>query len=393
MRAERGLLDRDVVAVSAGPDLFADALVTQGARVTRVDWHPPAMERELAALWRDDVDAANREALARLLAAHQVLIDVRPAIEVIPGMARDLILHAGPPIEWTRMSGPLRGAVVGALLYEGLASTPDEAARLAAAGGVRFEPCHHHAAVGPMAGVTTASMPVFVVENRARGNRAYSTLNEGLGKVLRYGAFAPEGIERLRWFRDILGPALGEAIRRTGGVDVRALIAQALQMGDEGHNRNRAASAPLIKALAPPLASLNLPPPGRPRIPPFAAGNARRCAPLHAAHVRDHARGEHRLSPAPTRLPRDPHRDRRAAGDADGDPAPDQHRHRPSRGRHRSDRRGARQAAPRLLRIGAARPGRGAPWWLSPDRASASASTRAARSPTSSLSTRRPARS
>ena len=273
MRAERGLLARDVVAVSAGPDLFADALVTQGARVTRVDWHPPAMERELAALWRDDVDAANREALARLLAAHQVLIDVRPAIEVIPGMARDLILHAGPPIEWTRMSGPLRGAVVGALLYEGLASTADEAARLAAAGGVRFEPCHHHAAVGPMAGVTTASMPVFVVENRARGNRAYSTLNEGLGKVLRYGAFAPEVIERLRWFRDILGPALGEAIRRTGGVDVRALIAQALQMGDECHNRNRAASALLIKALAPHLASLDLPPPERARILAFAAGN------------------------------------------------------------------------------------------------------------------------
>jgi hypothetical protein len=271
--AERGLLDRELVAVAAGPRLFADALAAQEARVARVDWHPPSLERELAALWRDEIDRANREALGRLLAAQPVLVDVRPAIEVIPGMTRDTILHAGPPIDWPRMSGPLRGAVVGAVLYEGLAATPEDAARLAAAGGVRFDPCHHHAAVGPMAGVTTASMPVVVVENRAHGNRACSTLNEGLGKVLRYGAFAPEVLERLRWFRDGLGPALGEAIRRTGGVDLRLLVAQALQMGDECHNRNRAASALLIKTLAPHLAALDLPPAERSRILAFAAGN------------------------------------------------------------------------------------------------------------------------
>jgi len=273
MGAERGLLDRDVVAVAAGPDLFADALARQGASVAHVDWRPPAMERELAGLWRDDVDHANREAVGRLLAAHPALLDVRPAIEVIPGMTRDMVLHAGPPIEWERMSGPLRGAVIGALLYEGLAASHEEATRLCATGRVRFDPCHHHSAVGPMAGVVTASMPVYVVENRAHGNRAYSTLNEGLGKVLRYGAFAPEVHERLRWFRDTLGPALGEAIRRAGGVDIRALIGQALQMGDECHNRNRAASALLIKTLAPHLASLELPPAERARILAFAAGN------------------------------------------------------------------------------------------------------------------------
>ncbi len=273
MPAESTLLQSDLVAVSAGPGLFADALAGQGVAVTRVDWQPPGMERELATLWCQEIDVANREALGRLLSAHQVLVDVRPALEVVPGMARDLVLHAGPPIDWPRMSGPLRGAVVGGLLYEGLAASPDEAAALAASRDIRFEPCHHHAAVGPMAGVTTASMPVFVVENRAHGNRAYSTLNEGLGKVLRYGAFAPEVLERLRWFRDGLGPALGEAIRRAGGLDVRAVIAQALQMGDECHNRNRAASALVIKTLAPHLAALDLPAAERARIFAFAAGN------------------------------------------------------------------------------------------------------------------------
>jgi hypothetical protein len=269
----RDLLRDPPVAVVAGPELFAAALAAQGAAVTSVDWRPPADVDGLASLWSDEVDAANRTALDRLLAAQPVLQDVRPAIEVVPGMTRDTVLHAGPPIAWERMSGPLRGAVAGALVYEGLAATKDEAERLAAAGAVRFDPCHHHAAVGPMAGVVTASMPVFIVDDPAAGNRAFSTINEGLGKVLRYGAHAPEVLDRLRWFRDVLGPALGEAIRRSGGVDVRALIGQAVQMGDECHNRNRAASALLIKALAPAIAALDLPPAERARILAFAGGN------------------------------------------------------------------------------------------------------------------------
>ncbi|PYO01274.1 MAG: hypothetical protein DMD91_08140 [Candidatus Rokuibacteriota bacterium] len=267
------LLGAPLIAVTAGPDLFASALTAQGVAVTTVDWRPPAIAGDLASLWCDAVDAANRRALERLLAAQQVLVDVRPAIEVVPGMTRDTVLHAGPPITWDRMSGPLRGAVSGALVYEGLASTPEEGERLATSRAVRFDPCHHHAAVGPMAGVVTASMPVFVVENRAAGNRAYSTLNEGLGKVLRYGAHGSEVLDRLRWFRDGLGPALGEVIRRIGGIDVRTMIGQAVQMGDECHNRNRAASALLIKALAPEIAALDLAPRERARMLAFAGGN------------------------------------------------------------------------------------------------------------------------
>jgi hypothetical protein len=260
-------------AIVAGPELFASALAAQGVPVRRVDWRPSSASDALASLWCDAVDAANRVALDRLLAAHQILVDVRPAIEVVPGMTRETVLHAGPPIAWERMSGPMRGGIVGALIYEGFATTWEEAERAVTRGTVRFDPCHHHATVGPMAGATTASMPVLVVENRHAGNRAYSTLNEGLGKVLRYGAYAPDVIDRLRWFRDVVGPALGEAVRRTGGVDLRALIAQAVQMGDECHNRNRAASALLIKALAPALAGLDLAAAERSRILAFAASN------------------------------------------------------------------------------------------------------------------------
>src|SRR5438094_821913 len=188
-------------------------------------------------------------------------------------MTRDTILHAGPPIAWERVSGRMRGAVGGAVVHEGLARPVADAERAASRGDVRFSPCHHHGSVGPMAGIITASMPVFVVENRAHGNHAWSTINEGLGKALRYGANAPDVLDRLVWFRDVLGGALGEAIRRAGGVDVRALIAQALQMGDECHNRNRAASALLVKLLAPEVAALDLPPAERSRILAFAAGN------------------------------------------------------------------------------------------------------------------------
>jgi len=219
------------------------------------------------------MNAANRKALERILSAHPELVDVRPAIEVVPGMTRDTLLHAGPPIQWERMSGPLRGALIGALLYEGLAPSFEEAEPLAASGAVTFSPCHHHSAVGPMAGVISASMPVLVVENVTNGNRAYSNLNEGLGKVLRFGAYAPEVIERLRWVERSLGPGLGEAIRSAGSVDIQSLIAQALWMGDECHNRNRAASALLVKTLAPHLAVLDVPADERRRILAFLGQN------------------------------------------------------------------------------------------------------------------------
>ncbi len=201
-----------------------------------------------------DIDRANQEAVRRLLDGQPVLTDVALASEVVPGMRRDLILHAGPPITWARMSGPLRGAVIGGILYEKLAEDETEAVRLASRGEVHFAPCHEHAAVGPMAGVTTASMPVYVVENRRFGNRAYATLNEGYGKVLRYGAYGPEVLARLRWINEVLAPAAGKALRALGGVDMKSLIAQQLQMGDEGHNRNKAGSALLARMLAPALA-------------------------------------------------------------------------------------------------------------------------------------------
>jgi hypothetical protein len=226
------LLGAGLEVVSVGVAHLADALASQGVPVHRVDWRPPAngdpeLAGILARLWREHIDRANEEALRRLLDAHQVLVDVRPAGEVISGMTRNTLLHAGPPITWEQMSGPMRGAVIGALLYEGLAPHVAAAEEIAARGDVRFEPCHHHRAVGPMAGVTSHSMPVLVVENRTAGNRAYSSLNEGLGRVLRYGAYGDDVLERLRWMRDVLGPTLGEALRRMpNGLDIRALIAQ-----------------------------------------------------------------------------------------------------------------------------------------------------------------------
>ncbi len=200
-----------------------------------------------------DIDTANRQAVERLLAARPVLVGVGRALDVIPGMRRNLILHAGPPITWDRMSGPMRGAVIGGLLYEGLARTAEEAEELAGSGEVDFAPCHHHGCAGPMAGVTTASMPVYVVENRAHGNRTFSTLNEGYGKVLRYGAYAPDVLDRLRWIAEVMAPLLARALEISGGYDMKNHIAQALQMGDEGHNRNRAGSCLFARVMAPHL--------------------------------------------------------------------------------------------------------------------------------------------
>ncbi|MDD5264370.1 MAG: DUF1116 domain-containing protein, partial [Candidatus Bipolaricaulis sp.] len=248
---------------------FAEALRAAGCPVVDVDWRPPAggdseltrlldgLRAESGDAWVAEVERANRTAMERLLAAQPTLIGIGVAQDVIPGMTPDTVLHAGPPVMWELMCGPMRGAVIGGLLYEGLAASPGEAERLAASGGIRFDPCHHHQAVGPMAGVITATMPVWIVENVAFGNRAFATLNEGLGKVLRYGAYSDEVIDRLVWMRDVLAPILAKALRRRGPLDLRTLIAQALQMGDEGHNRNRAATSLFIRELAPHLARLS----------------------------------------------------------------------------------------------------------------------------------------
>jgi hypothetical protein len=166
-------------------------------------------------------------------------------------MKKNLLLHAGPPIGWERMCGPMRGAIIGALMYEGMANNPEEAEGLAASGRVEFSPCHEHNTVGPMAGVVSASMPVFIIKNAEYGNFAYSTMNEGLGKVLRYGAYGDEVITRLQWMEKVLYPTLKQAVIAAKNVDLKAIIAQALHMGDEVHNRNRAATSLLYRLLAP----------------------------------------------------------------------------------------------------------------------------------------------
>ena len=251
-----------VRAVNVGLEMFAQPLTASGATVAKLDWRPPAEgDRALGLLLarlEDDPDdpigrrvaAANATAVERLLAAQPMLVDVQPARDAL-GLGDRQLLHAGPPIAWDRMCGPVQGAVIGAILFEGWATTPDAAAALVNAGRIDLSPCHHHAAVGPMAGVISPTMPVVIVENAAAGTRACATLNEGLGKVLRFGAYDPSVLARLRWFADVLGPALATALRSSGPLDLRSLTGQALQMGDEGHNRNVAATSLFTRSMAP----------------------------------------------------------------------------------------------------------------------------------------------
>ncbi len=198
-----------------------------------------------------DIEKANAEATNRMMEARPVVIGMGKAIDVVPGMRDNLLMHAGPPITWERASGPMKGAITGALIYEGKAKNMDEAQKLVESGKIDLEPCHHHQSVGPMAGVTSANMSVYILENKTHGNMSYSNLNEGYGKVLRYGAYSEEVIERFGWMENVMAPVLGKAIELSGGIDIRAMVAEALHMGDEGHNRNKAGSVLFTKALAP----------------------------------------------------------------------------------------------------------------------------------------------
>ena len=200
------------------------------------------------------IETANAETLTRILTGDPVLIDVIPAHEAIPALEPGMILHAGPPIEWERMCGPLRGAIAGIAVFEGWAEDLDEAETMAAAGAFEFAPNHHFDAVGPMTGMTTKSQPMMVVENRTYGNRSYCSINEGLGKVMRFGGNDAEVLSRLGWLRDVLGPAMGSALRDMGGIELKPLIARGLSMGDEMHQRNVACSGLILRALAPAMA-------------------------------------------------------------------------------------------------------------------------------------------
>jgi hypothetical protein len=243
--------------VNVGLQSFADSIAQSGAKVIQLDWAPPAGGDRVAGwslaqlLNHPDVERANEQAHGRLLAAQPVLVGVGVAGKDVPGMDGRMLLHAGPPIAWREMCGPMQGALIGAMLYEGWAGDAQAARRLAETGAIAFAPAHHHAAVGPMAGVISPSMPVWVVENAAGGNRAYSNLNEGLGKVLRFGANSPGVIARLQWMTRVLAPALSAALAKLGPLELKPLMAQALQMGDELHNRNAAASSLFLKQIVP----------------------------------------------------------------------------------------------------------------------------------------------
>jgi hypothetical protein len=241
--------------INIGLESFTEVLAEKNISYVQVDWKPPPAVSETSkrAITAGLVSRqkANARTMEKILAAKPMLLGLKKALTVIPGMKKNMILHAGPPVSWKKMCGPMQGGIIGALLYEGWAKTPAEARKIAASGKIKFSPCHEHQTVGPMAGIVSPSMPVFMVKNNAAGNLAFCTMNEGLGKVLRYGAFGPEVIKKLRWLEKVLYPNLDKALRLNGPIDLKMIMAQALHMGDELHNRNRAATSLLYRALAP----------------------------------------------------------------------------------------------------------------------------------------------
>jgi Protein of unknown function (DUF1116) len=269
------LLRRDPHVIAAGIDLLADAVARQDGTVTRVDWAPPmpGTQADLGTVLADRRRAgANELAVTRLLGVRAELVDVVQAGPAL-GLERGQFLHAGPPISWGRASGPLRGALTGAAILEGLVSDADPEMGESALGIVHLEPCHQRSAVGPMAGVVSPSMWVFVVQDPADGRRTYCSLNEGLGKVLRYGAYSSEVIERLRWMSAVLGPLLQAAVRAHGPVDLTAILTQMVQMGDEAHNRNRAGTLMLLRDLLPSMVQSGYPASDVAQAARFIAGN------------------------------------------------------------------------------------------------------------------------
>jgi Protein of unknown function (DUF1116) len=266
------LLAANLSVVNIGVDTFNQSIEEAGGSVLQVDWQPPGnadprMAWLLAQLTGDPsnpdslgsrIDRANQQAVERIVSSQTMLVDVAlharelwPQLEAGGGRT---LMHAGAPVAWPDMCGPMHGAMIGAALYEGWAQTADEARRMLERGDIKLTQCHDFGAVGPMTGIITASMPVLVVRNTTHGNLAYTNINEGIGKVLRFGANSPEVIARLKWFEQVLAPAMKRALKAGGGIDLKSIQSQALLMGDEVHSRNAASTALFFMQLAVSLA-------------------------------------------------------------------------------------------------------------------------------------------
>jgi hypothetical protein len=256
------LLTKQPRVINIGLEQFTTAFSDVSVPHLHIDWKPPAgaeaelvdllfrielLERDEAGLTR--VDRANQKAIDIIRTGQPVLTGVKPAHTVFPGMTKKTIFHAGPPVKWDDMCGPMRGAFIGALRYEGLAADEAEAVQLMDSGAIDYSPNHHHQAVGPMTGIISYSMPVFVVKNNTYGNSAYCTINEGLGEVMRFGANSDRVVKHLQWLETVLAPVLDRAIQQAGGVNLKNIMAQALAMGDEMHQRNVAASLQFYKTI------------------------------------------------------------------------------------------------------------------------------------------------
>lgn len=244
-----------------GVDLFYNAIRDQGVAGVQVDWKPPAGgDPKMAAILhklrhshRERIQQANQEAVRRMDLGDPSWEGVVYARDVLPDMDRYTIGHAGPPIAWEDMCGPMKGAVIGAIRYEGLAATEQEAVDLIEQGAIKFRPNHNVDCVGPMTGMITWSMPLFKVVNKAFGNAAYCTINEGLGKVMRFGANDDSVLARLKWLETVLAPVLNRVVEHHGPFNMKVYMSQALSMGDEMHQRNIAVSSLLVRDLLPSL--------------------------------------------------------------------------------------------------------------------------------------------
>lgn len=252
------LFMEDIKVINVGSPSFKKDYESQDIPYIHLDWAPSAggnltVLHQLNELrpYRQKIEVANQLVVDKIKSAEGRLIAVKKAFDVIPNMSKNTILHAGPPIEFKKMAGPMKGAIIGALIYEGLAKNEKEAIKLAESGAIEFDSAHHHDAVGPMAGIISSSMPVHVIYDIVNRNYSYCTINEGLGKVLRYGANSEEVINRLKWIEQTFAPVVNDALLLSGGIDIKSIITQALHMGDECHNRNKASSALFLRDLAP----------------------------------------------------------------------------------------------------------------------------------------------
>lgn len=200
-----------------------------------------------------DIDEANGRAVEMITKAQPYWVSVEAAGDFLKEMGERTILHSGPPIPYEDMCELHKRGMQNGALMEGWAASRKEADRLLKRGDIHVDSALNYAAVGSGTGIITPSVPLLIVEDRRTKKRAGVFPAEGKfgGGFCGWGLYSKEIADNLRYLRERVYEPLSRLLEEEGGLELKSLIAESIEMGDENHSSQSAVDLLFLKKILP----------------------------------------------------------------------------------------------------------------------------------------------